>query len=138
MSGDKLYGLEGQYTQSLPPPAEEGSLGVREGQRELRFSSPSVSHHLEKLRGVGMVSRDEQGRYGVSEKVDVDALKMFIIVGVRLLSRLLLYAAFFTSLTALYILDHHPLLDPYAATFSTGSTATSRYETIRIWRHGEW
>lgn len=114
-------------------------LGVREVQRELKFSSPSIAyHHLEKLKDMKVVVKDETGKYSVSEKVDVGILKMFVVVGGRILPRFLFYAVFFTSLFTLYVLNHFPNLDIYALTFSMVSIIISWYEAVKVWRHREW
>ena len=140
MSREELYDLRGKTLQVYLLLLKKGKpLGVREVQRELRFSSPSIAHHhLEKLKDMKIVVKDEFGRYSVSEKVDVGVLKMFIIVGGRFLPRFLFYAVFFTSLTLLYVLNHYPNLDVYALTFSLASTTISWYETVKIRRRREW
>jgi len=140
MSREELYDLRGKTLQVYLLLLKKGKpLGVREVQRELRFSSPSIAHHhLEKLKDMKIVVKDEFGRYSVSEKVDVGVLKMFIIVGGRFLPRFLFYAVFFTSLTLLYVLNHYPNLDIYALTFSLASTTISWYETVKIRRRREW
>ncbi|MCL7383569.1 MAG: hypothetical protein LZ172_03795 [Thaumarchaeota archaeon] len=140
MSREELYDLRGRTLQVYLLLLRKGKpLGVREVQRELGFSSPSIAHHhLEKLKDMKIVVKDEFGRYSVSEKVDVGVLKMFIIVGGRFLPRFLFYAVFFTSLTLLYVLNHYPNLDVYALTFSSASMIISWYETVKIWRRREW
>ncbi|MCS7126189.1 MAG: hypothetical protein NZ929_04680 [Aigarchaeota archaeon] len=140
MSREELYDLRGKTLRVYLLLLRKGKpLGVREVQRELGFSSPSIAHHhLEKLRDMKIVDKDEQGRYAVSEKVDVGVLKMFIVVGGRFFPRFFFYAVFFTSLTLLYIINHYPDLDLYAITFSTVSTTITWYETLKIWRQREW
>ncbi|MEM4466653.1 MAG: hypothetical protein QXE61_06080 [Nitrososphaerota archaeon] len=114
-------------------------VGVREVQRELGFSSPSIAyHHLEKLKEMGVVSKDDVGRYVISEKVDVGLLKMFIIIRGKILPRLLFYAIFFTTLSLLYIFNHYQDPDLYALTFSVASTIAMWYETLKTWRGREW
>jgi Uncharacterized protein conserved in archaea len=82
---DELYKLRGKTLQVYIYMLRAGRpVGVRELQRALGFSSPSVAHHLEKLREMGLVLRDEGNRYLVQEKVDVGILKMFVLVGAGL------------------------------------------------------
>ncbi len=113
------------------------AIGVRELQREMGFSSPSIAHyHLEKLREMGVVSKDHSGRYRASEKIDVDILRMFVMLGGRLIPRFFFYAVFMSTLTALYLLQHIFSPDPYAATFAITSSTILWYETINVWRKG--
>lgn len=115
------------------------AIGVRELQRALGFSSPSVAHHhLEKLREMGLISRDEVGRYRVSEKVDVGVLKMFVIIGGKLVPRFLFYAVFFTSFLLLYIWQSFPMLDPNVLAIGCLASIFLWYEAIRLWRHELW
>src|SRR5207245_11702239 len=45
-------------------------VGVRAVQRALGLSSPSVAlHHLEKLRGLGLLDKDSTGEYHLVEQV---------------------------------------------------------------------
>lgn len=140
MSREELYDLRGKTLQVYLLLLRKGKpLGVREVQRELKFSSPSIAHHhLEKLKDMKIVVKDETGRYSISEKVDVGILKMFIVIGGRILPRFLFYAVFFTSLFTLYILNHFSNPDLYALTFSSISMIITWYEAIKIWRHREW
>ncbi|MCD6263664.1 hypothetical protein J7L60_04575 [Candidatus Bathyarchaeota archaeon] len=59
---------------------EEG-VGVREVQRMLGFSSPSVaSYHLQKLVDLGLV-RKERGQYLLAREVRVGILRHFVMIG---------------------------------------------------------
>ncbi|MEM2872469.1 MAG: helix-turn-helix domain-containing protein, partial [Candidatus Caldarchaeum sp.] len=92
-------------------------VGVRDVQRGLGLSSPSVAyHHLEKLHSLGVLQKDEKGSYTAVEKVDVSVLNSFVLVGRRLLPRMAFYAALFTTFTALYVITHPSSPDPYALT----------------------
>ena len=64
------YGLKGKTFQLYVYMLRHGSaVGVREVQRELGFSSPSVaSHHMDKLLGLGIVEQDNFGRYVLVKK----------------------------------------------------------------------
>src|SRR5438876_9815671 len=82
------------------------SSGVREIQRELGFSSPSIAlHHLEKLERLGVVGKDNVGRYFIARKVDVGILSAFASIGRLTLPRLGFYAAFFTTIAVVYMLE---------------------------------
>ncbi|MCS7132574.1 MAG: hypothetical protein N3F65_03185 [Nitrososphaeria archaeon] len=141
MSGrEELYNLRGKTLQAyLYMIRKRDAIGVRELQRALGFSSPSVAHHhLEKLREMGLISRDEVGRYRVSEKVDVGVLKMFVIIGGKLVPRFLFYAVFFTSFLLLYIWQSFPMLDPNVLAIGCLASIFLWYEAIRLWRHELW
>ncbi len=44
-------------------------VGVRDVQRGLGFSSPSIAHHhLEKLHSLGVLQKDDKGSYTAVEK----------------------------------------------------------------------
>jgi len=112
-----------------------GPIGVREIQRGLRMSSPSVaSHHLEKLRELGLVDKDQYGRYYLAERVDVGVLQVFSKIGRFMLPRYSFYAAFFTTLLATYILMSYSSLNIFALSFALAACLILWYETLRIWR----
>jgi DNA-binding transcriptional ArsR family regulator len=78
-------------------------LGVREIQRELRFSSPSLSqHHLSKLLEAGLVTKNAHGEYSVSKSVRVGSLTLFVKIGKRLLPRFVFLATLFISMLLAY------------------------------------
>ncbi len=109
-------------------------VGVREVQRALRFSSPSLAfHHLDKLESLGLVGKDTYGRYTVRRKVDVGVLSLFVNVMGLALPRYLFYASFFTTIVA------YQILMLYTTNLMTLIVATIAafifwYETFRIWR----
>ena len=138
--GDELYKLRGKTLQVYIYLLRAGRpVGVRELQRALGFSSPSVAHHhLEKLREMGLVLRDEGNRYLAQEKVDVGILKMFVLVGGRLIPRMIFYAVFITTLLMLYVAQNFPDLSLHAIALGGLSSLFFWIETIRIWRHRTW
>lgn len=80
-----------------------GRIGVRQVQRGLGLSSPSVaSHHLEKLRRLGLLNKTATGEYMIEEVVRVGFLRFFFRFGRYMLPRYLFYAAFFTSMLVGY------------------------------------
>jgi len=116
-----------------------GSSGVREVQRGLGFSSPSVAfHHLEKLKSLGLVTKDETGQYGIINNVDVSVLQAFIRVGGLLLPRMLFYAAFFTTFISLYMLTNMANLNAYALILGLSATVVTWVETARAWFKRPW
>lgn len=110
-------------------------VGVREVQRGLGISSPSVaSHHLEKLKGLKLVDKDTYGRYYLVEKVDIGVLQLFTKVGRFMLPRYSFYAAFFTTLLILYLALSIKSIDVFALAFVLVGCVIFWYETVRIWR----
>jgi len=83
----------------------QGEKGVREVQRELRFSSPSLAlHHLSKLVDLDLVKKDAHGNYSVSRTVRVGSLSLFIKFGSRLLPRFLFLGTLFTAMLIVYMM----------------------------------
>lgn len=79
-------------------------LGVREIQRALKFSSPSLSqHHLSKLVEAGLVTKNAHGEYSVSKTVRVGSLTLFVKIGKRLLPRFVFLATLFISMLIAYL-----------------------------------
>jgi len=68
-------------------------VGTREIQRALNFSSPSIAHHhLDKLKTLGLVKKDNFGQYLLAEKVEIGVLQAFTRVGRLILPRYTFYA----------------------------------------------
>jgi DNA-binding transcriptional ArsR family regulator len=116
----------------------EDAVGVREIQRACGLASPSTAlHHLEKLRELGVVQKDENGQYRLMEQVKVGTLRLFLKFGKLVLPRYLFYAVFFSASLVLYILGsfwYSMSLDAMAMLFGLSASAASIFETIRIWR----
>jgi hypothetical protein len=111
------------------------ATGVREVQKALGFSSPSVAfHHLDKLVELGVVERDQFDRYVLAKKVDTGILHSFVSVGGFALPRLGFYAAFFTTIAVAYLVFGRGSLDLYGVIGSVGGSAVFWYEAWRVWR----
>ncbi|MEM2428761.1 MAG: ArsR family transcriptional regulator [Candidatus Bathyarchaeia archaeon] len=109
-------------------------VGVREVQRALRFSSPSLAfHHLDKLEALGLVGKDAYGRYVVTRKVDVGVLSLFVNVLGYALPRYLFYASFFTTIVVYQLLTMSTL-NLMALTVALIAATILWFETFRIWR----
>lgn len=116
-----------------------GVVGVREVQRALRLSSPSVAaHHLDKLLRLGLVDKDGRGNYILKEEVKVGLLRFFVRLGKFLLPRYVFYATFVSAL----LISHIALngLDAtvqslFALTIGSVSATIMWLETFRLWRH---
>lgn len=115
----------------------KNQVGVREVQRALNLSSPSVAlHHIDKLMRMNLLLRNEDGSYHVTEKVEVDIIKQFVRVGGLMVPRFLFYAAYFTTLFASYLIVRRITLDFDNIMFLVlGISAFSMawYETLKAW-----
>jgi hypothetical protein len=100
------YALRGKAWRVYWLLLKEGKpLGVREVQRALRFSSPSIAfHHLEQLRELGLVQKqDIGGHYSLVGEVKIGVLRHYIKLGKLLFPRFFFYALFSTIFYVLYI-----------------------------------
>ncbi len=110
-------------------------VGVREIQRGLGISSPSVvSHHLDRLKGAGIVSVDDYGKYTLESKVEVGVMQAFTKVGSFMLPRFAFYAVFFSTSLILYLFLFGENANVYATAFGASGSLFSWYETYRVWR----
>ncbi len=110
-------------------------VGVREVQRDLQLSSPSVAfHHIEKMVRLGVVEQDQMGDYVIAKKVDPGILQAFVNVGKFSLPRVGFYAVFFSTIAAAYFVSNLSSLDVYALIGTVGGAAVFWYELLRIWR----
>lgn len=79
--------------------------GVREVQRALHFSSPSIAfHHLEQLRELGLVEKQEiDGHYLLVGQVKIGVLRHYVKLGKLLFPRYFFYALFSTLFYVFYL-----------------------------------
>ena len=116
--------------------ADKQTVGVREVQRALNFSSPTLAlYHLDKLRDLGLVSK-ETGEYRLIKEVKVDVLKQFMRVGRVFVPRFSLYAVVFTALTVYYALSIG-ILDLFTflgLSFGVAGAGIFWFETWKAWR----
>ena len=114
---------------------QSNPVGIREIQRTLKFSSPSIAHHhLEKLISLGLVKKDEYGRYSLKEYLEVGILQSFTKIGRFMLPRYSFYASFFTTLLIAYVYQYARALNIFALASMLIATIIFWYETIRVWR----
>lgn len=110
-------------------------VGVREIQKELGFSSPSVAfHHLDKLVDLGVAEKDQNDRYVLVKKVDTGILRLFADVAGLIFPRLGFYAIFFSVIAGTYLVINGGSLNPFALVGTVGVAATLWYEALRVWR----
>jgi len=115
------------------------TVGVRELQRSLGFSSPSIAvHHLEKLRDLGLVDKSSiGGEYFIAQEVKVGLLRFFTRLGRVLVPRYLFYSVLFSTMLTVYLILYgrsgsiHNLA---AILFGVVGCLILWFETIRLWR----
>jgi len=113
-------------------------MSVREVQRSLRFSSPSVAqHHLEQLRELGLVQKQEVGgNYSLTSEVKIGVLRHFVKLGRLLFPRYFFYAIFATASYLAYLLVFMSSLtreSMFILLFGVIILAIFWYEAIRVW-----
>lgn len=114
------------------------TVGVREVQRALKFSSPSIAvHHLEKLEELGLVRKKPTGEYVLEEEVKIGILRFFTRMGRFIVPRYLFYSVLFTTMLATYLalcIMSQVWPNFYAVMFGLIAVAVFWSETIRVWR----
>ena len=110
-------------------------VGVRELQRSLGLSSPSVAyHHLDKLTRLGLIEKDQYGEYAIVKNANVNVLQAFTQVGRLLVPRFIFYAVFFTTLLIGYILVFQQAVNFFAIAFGLFASIFAWYEAYRTWK----
>lgn len=115
------------------------SMGVREVQRALRFSSPSVAqHHLEQLRELGLVKKSKiGGDYALVGEVKIGVLRHFVKLGRVLFPRYFFYAVFSSAFYIAYLLILMQGLTRetlFLILFGAIVSIIFWYEAYRVWR----
>lgn len=113
-------------------------MSVREVQRALNFSSPSVAqHHLEHLRELGLVQKHEiGGHYSLIGEVKIGVLRHFVKLGRTLFPRYFFYAVFSTTSYVVYLLflmQGFTRENLFIIFFGAIISAIFWYEAIRVW-----
>jgi len=115
-----------------------GTVGVREIQRKLGFSSPSVAiYHLAKLSSLGLVEKTNLGEYYIKREVKVGVLKFYTRLGNLLLPRYLFYTTLFIAMLTYYLILYQSVWTTnkvVAVLFGALASAIFLYETVKIWR----
>jgi DNA-binding transcriptional ArsR family regulator len=126
------------YWHMLKTPSSK--IGVREIQRALRFSSPSIaSHHLEKLIGLGLADKSATGEYYLTQEVRVGLLRFFTRLGRFLVPRYLFYSVWFSTMLIVYLTLYGRFFDGsvhnlVAIVFGVLASLILWFETARLWR----
>ena len=114
------------------------AVGVRETQRALSLSSPSIAlYHLEKLRELGVVEKNAGGDYSLREQVQVGSLKAFLKVGRLILPRYLFYAIFLSTAVIVYTVEavlQTGTVEAAAVVLGAAGAGISWYECLRMWK----
>ena len=113
-------------------------LTVREVQKGLRFSSPSVAqHHLEQLCELGLAQKQNVGgQYFLASEVKIGVLRHFVKLGKLLFPRYFFYALFSTTFYVAYLLllmQGFTRENLFIAVFGAVVSAVFWYEAARIW-----
>ncbi|MGC9068157.1 MAG: helix-turn-helix domain-containing protein [Thermoprotei archaeon] len=112
---------------------------VREVQRALKFSSPSIAaYHLSKLEELGLVRKTEHGEYELVQEVKIGILRFFTRIGKFLIPRFLFYSIWFSTMIIMYLMlypqtgDVHNIM---AIIFGISSLIIFWFETIKLLRN---
>ena len=113
-------------------------VSVREVQRALHFSSPSVAnHHLEQLRELGLVQKqDIGGHYVLVSEVKIGVLRHYVKLGKLLFPRYFFYAVFSTIFYVAYLLFTgigFARENLFIISFGAIVCAIFWYEAYRVW-----
>lgn len=113
-------------------------MSVREVQRALHFSSPSVAqHHLERLCELRLVQKQEiGGHYVLVGEVKIGVLRHFVKLGKLLFPRYFFYAVFSTTffITYLFVLMQGFTRESlFFILFAAIVSIIFWYEATRVW-----
>jgi DNA-binding transcriptional ArsR family regulator len=113
-------------------------VSVREVQRSLHFSSPSIAyHHLEQLRELGLVQKQEVGgHYVLVSEVKIGVLRHYVKLGKLLFPRYFFYAVFSTVFYVaflLFLLQGFTRENLFIIAFGGIICAVFWYEAYRVW-----
>jgi predicted DNA-binding transcriptional regulator len=113
-------------------------VGVREVQRKLGFSSPSVAvYHLDKLESLGLVEKTVTGEYVLTSQVKTGLLRFFTRFGRFLVPRYMFYSVWFTTMLVSYIIFYGQsfcIHNVAALIFGFAASCVLWFETFRLWR----
>ncbi len=113
-------------------------VSVREVQRALHFSSPSIAnHHLEQLRELGLVQKQEiGGHYVLVSDVKIGVLRHYVKLGKLLFPRYFFYAVFSTVFYVAYLaflFQGFTRDNLFIVSFGAIVCAIFWYEAYRVW-----
>jgi hypothetical protein len=118
-------------------------VGVREVQRALGFTSPSVAlFHLRKLVDLGLVESTMTGEYFLVNPVKTGVLKLFVGIGRFMLPRYVFYSVLMSTMFVMYVCLYsstfsNPEFQPIYITgmvISLVACVILWFETFKLWR----
>ena len=113
------------------------SVGPRDVQRKLGFSSPNLAvHHLDKLVELGIVEKIA-GEYHVTQIIDVGVLKQFTKIRGFIFPRQIIYASMWTTLFIFFIYEFRELnfYSVFAFLFGLLGALILWFEALNNWRN---
>lgn len=116
--------------------SSENSVGPREVQRKLGFSSPALAvYHLDKLVELELIEK-VAGEYRLVKVINVGVLRQFTRFMGFMIPRNILYATMFTTLLTFYVSQFKDIsfYSLFAFIFGVLAAAIFWFETIRTWR----
>jgi hypothetical protein len=109
--------------------------GIREVQRDLELSSPSVAEYqVEKLAEMGIAARDDHGRVYIVKRVKPKALQSYVNFGRFTVPRLAFYASIFTSVAIMYAVFNVNSLNIYGIAVPAAAAGIFWFEAWKMWR----
>jgi len=113
-------------------------MSVREVQKALHFSSPSVAqHHLERLCDLGLIQKKNiGGNYALISEIKVGVLRHFVKLGRVLFPRYFFYAVFSTTFYMIYLavlMQGLTRENLFLMFFGAIVSIIFWYEALRIW-----
>lgn len=116
-------------------------IGIREVQRKLDFSSPTLAaYHLEKLENLGLIYKAPEG-YVLTKEVKIGAIAQLVKFGSLILPRYIFYTVLFASLLLCYVVFvwltdsmEFNVHSSFAFLIGLSAVAIMLYECFRIWK----
>jgi hypothetical protein len=129
----KLQGRTLQVYLYLLKKGESG--GIREIQRDLHLSSPSVAdYQVEKLIGMGLAAKNSYGRVYITRRVKIGTLESYVSFGRFSIPRLAFYACIFSIVAALYVILNRSSWSIYGIAVPTAAAAVLWIEAWKMWK----
>ncbi|MCL5949764.1 MAG: hypothetical protein M1490_04735 [Candidatus Bathyarchaeota archaeon] len=117
--------------------SSKASVGPRDVQRKLGFSSPNLAvYHLDKLVELGVVEK-VAGEYHVTRIVDVGILKQFTKIRGFMFPRQVIYASMWTTLFIFYLYEFREVnfYSVFAFLFGLLGAGILWFEALNTWRN---
>ena len=113
-----------------------GTVGPRDVQRKLGFSSPNLAvYHLDKLVELGLAEK-ELGEYHLTKTIDVNLFKQFAKIGNIIFPRQILYASMWTTLFTFFLSQFKDVnfYSLFALIFGLMGAVILWFETWKTWQ----